>query len=140
MVEKLHKRLRKAGSAKKMSDVKRHLEKGEARLARRAKLLLIADSSDTGWKAVEAYGEETFGSNSDDDRRIRRAKTAARSSQKLPTVRQPFRPGRVAEPAAAASSGSTNKQPAQQPQQIKCFGCQGFGHIRAQCPNLPKPR
>ena len=56
------------------------LKKGEKKLSHRNKLILIADSSEEGWKVVNEYQGWDLADDNDDDKRIRQAEV--RASQK----------------------------------------------------------
>ena len=56
------------------------LKKGEKKLSHRNKLILIADSSEEGWKVVNEYQGRDLADDNDDDKRIRQAEV--RASQK----------------------------------------------------------
>ena len=49
------------------------LKKGEKKLSHRNKLILIADSSEEGWKVVNEYQGRDLADDNDDDKRIRQA-------------------------------------------------------------------
>lgn len=53
------------------------LKKGSAMIAERQKLIKIADRSDQGWKTADEYERDPVASDSDDEKRIRKAETAA---------------------------------------------------------------
>ena len=61
------------------------LKEGEKKLAHRKKLILIADSAEEGWEVVNEHQRRDLADDSDDDKRIRQAKSLqkpARASQK----------------------------------------------------------
>lgn len=56
---------------------KQLLKKGSVMIAERQKLIKIADRSDQGWKTADEYERDPVASDSDDEKRIRKAETAA---------------------------------------------------------------
>ena len=60
----------------------------KALLKRRQKLIKIADRNKNGWKVVEEYESDDLASDSEDERRLKRAKEAA-SRKRKPNVFQP---------------------------------------------------
>ena len=53
------------------------VDKAKASIHRRQKLIKIADRSKDGWKVVEEYESDDLVSNSEDEKRIKKAKEAA---------------------------------------------------------------
>ena len=56
------------------------LKEGDKKLSHRNKLILIADSSEEGWEAVNKYQHRALADDNDDDKLIRQA--GVRASQK----------------------------------------------------------
>ena len=68
-----------------MNKALEELKEGEKKLAHRKKLILIADSAEEGWEVVNEHQRRDLADDSDDDKRIRQAKSLqkpARASQK----------------------------------------------------------
>ena len=59
------------------------VDKAKASIHRRQKLIKIADRSKDGWKVVEEYESDELASNSEDEKRIRKAKEAASRKRRL---------------------------------------------------------
>ena len=57
--------------------------KAKASTHRRQKLIKIADRSNDGWKVVEEYESNDLASNSEDEKRIKKAKKAASRKRQL---------------------------------------------------------
>ena len=56
------------------------------------KLIRLADNSEAGWAIVEEYQTDELASDTDDDRKIRRAEKAALEKKKKQWKSQPRRP------------------------------------------------
>ena len=71
------------------------LNEGKDILDARQKLILIADSSELGWRGVEEYTANEFADDSDDDRKILRANQRAerKSNKALSKKKNSFRAG-----------------------------------------------
>lgn len=65
---------------------KRSLEKLDKTLAHRIKMILFADSSSAGWRAVDEYESQGIADNSDDERKMRRSERAAEAKLKAATT------------------------------------------------------
>ena len=121
--------------------VAKDIRKGEEVLQDRLKLLLFADAE--GWGAANIYaGAVEVGSDSEDERRMRKAAKDAKASVKRGSEggRKPFRQGHAATMgvAAAISSAGTGQQaPTGQPampRELVCWSCGGKGHLQRNCP------
>ena len=56
---------------------------GKSSIHRRQKLIKIADRSKDGWKVVEEYESDGLASNSEDEKRVKKAKEAASRKRRL---------------------------------------------------------
>ena len=68
-------------STQNLDKVKDSLEKGDNLLAERQKHILLADKSDYGWMVIQEYKKNDLADDSDDERKIIRAETRARTKQ-----------------------------------------------------------
>jgi len=125
------------------------LHEAQRMVNKRLKLVKIADKSEYGWDTVNEYTSDNAASDSDDDRKIRRAENAAAKKRKR--ISQPnasrkehktssdygnpepsrfFRTprGRGSYTRGGPSSSSTSRD--------RCFACGMQGHWRANCPRL----
>ena len=59
------------------------VDKAKASIHRRQKLIKIADRSKDGWKVVEEYESDDLPLNSEDEKRIKKAKEAASRKRRL---------------------------------------------------------
>lgn len=65
---------------------KRSLGKLDKTLAHRIKMILFADSSSAGWRAVDEYESQGIADDSDDERKMRRSERAAEAKLKGATA------------------------------------------------------
>ena len=129
------------------------LEKALKDLTFRNKLVQIADKSDAGWKAVEEYLVDDLASDSEDDKKIRKAQARASAAKKKASTKSSsrFRPGskpyqrygsggRQAQYAPSSNVGNFraqnyNRFSSSGPKTSDlCFACQKPGHWRRNCP------
>lgn len=156
-----------AGSSTTALDAaKAALKEGESLLARRQKVIKIADRSDLGWNVVTEYEADELADDSDDEKRLekaeraaerkqsRRRKTAGGNARRADTAGVRNAGGRRT-PGLQATPSSTAPPPAMQqlmsrpqaqtlqtlPQKTgPCFHCGQFGHLRKDCPRLGRPQ
>lgn len=65
---------------------KRSIQNLEKTLAHRIKMILFADSSSAGWRAVDKYESQGIADDSDDERKMRRSEKAAEAELKAATA------------------------------------------------------
>ena len=131
------------------------LEKGMQANMNRNKHILIADQSDAGWATVDEYLLRDVASDSEDDRRIRKAEATAQ--RKLQQKRRGgrkwnYKPsyntnnnnqGFVSDPAFQQYGYRPNPKPTQSYTNFnnnRCHICQELGHWKKFCPrrfNMP---
>ena len=117
---------------------------------KRIKHIRIADKSESGWQAVKEYMSDEIASDSEDEKRIRKADSAAMQKRKKRDVErrakrsrsQPFRFHPF--PSNQGPSRGRGNFRQYQAREGTCFGCGHPGHIHKNCPNLayggPSPR
>ncbi|XP_060581123.1 uncharacterized protein LOC132737793 [Ruditapes philippinarum] len=115
------------------------------KVCKRNKLIKIADKSSGGWETVREYESDELASDSEDEKRLRRAESRALSKQKarkrtLP-VSTPSNPYVFGGYTPTSSFGAQTKvRPFRSFRQAgrssQCFACGGWGHFRAECPKV----
>ena len=135
---------------------KEALKEGEALISARQKVIRIADRSEFGWATVEEYEEDELADNSDDEKRLYRAKlhagrrikaAAAKNKKKKDGFRKEWRPrpqslDSQSPPSSHVqqSSSSTSIAAARTIPTVQglgpCFLCGKMGRFRRTCPLL----
>ena len=96
--QKLSETLDSAKSAAENSQlekVKTSLEEGETLISERQKHILLTDKSDYGWATVDEYKKHSLADDSDDEKRIFKAKSRARTFVNALKEEEIFGAGRV---------------------------------------------
>jgi hypothetical protein len=132
-----------------------HIDKGKGLIDSRNKLILLADKSDFGWSMVSEYQEHELASDSEDEKRIRRAEASAsrkrKESRKKKSSSKPRYSGRFDSMANLSVSG--DRVAVQRPFRAStdnsvrgggsggpgpCLSCGDSSHWRSTCPKLRK--
>ena len=139
---------------KSLKKLKAELHQGSQAIAACQKRIKVADRSDYGWVVVKAYDSDELAENSEDEKRLFRAKKAA---EKKCSKRRRWFPGKdesgqklernqstemTLQPTSAVATkqaGSSGGQTSQASQPIgPCFRCAAWGHLQRNCPKMAK--
>ena len=120
-------------------------------IRKRQKLVKIADKSEFGWLVAREYDEDEIASNSDDDKRLKKAEKAAMAKYKRKSQKNVRRldarySGFNSKPYGPGGFREYNQQwqrnqhfrspyyivPSFNPARQWCFACGNYGHWRAQ--------
>eukprot|EP00731_Ephydatia_muelleri_P014014 Em0007g1324a len=134
-------------SASALAKAKEAVKEGRQLIARRQKLLKLADRSEFGWAVVEEYIDDDLAEDSDDEKRIERAELAAE--------RKIVKKRRMEEKGAEKADGMVQRvargqprAPVERPRGAVpavreerpagfsgiCFQCGELRHLRRDCP------
>lgn len=135
----------KAIELRNANKAKEYISEAQAKIKHRNKLIRIADNSATGWLTIQEYENNEAASDSDDDKKIRRAEERARTKldksrksespanpdSELQANAQLFRrnPGQGRYPMARHQFGSRFQNLAE----VVCFVCGKPGHFATGC-------
>ncbi|XP_068703674.1 uncharacterized protein [Montipora foliosa] len=140
--QKLSEALHSAKSAAEHSQigkVKSDLEEGEKLISERQKHVLLADKSDYEWATVTEYKKHSLADDSNDEKRIFKAESRARTlchtlknMKKFPASAESTPPSQ-ARPMTSLLPGRLAR-----PNSGTCFACGKPGHWRASCPSIAR--
>ena len=124
-------------------------------MRKRQKPIKIADKSEFGWLAAREYDEDEIESNSDDDKRLKKAEKASMAKYKRKSQRnvrrldarysgfnsKPYSPAGFQEytqhwQRSRNLRSLSNNVPSFNPARQWCFACGNYGHWRAQCKSI----
>ena len=71
-----------ASKADSPDEVKRLANEGKEKIRKRQKLVKLADRNKDGWLVVQEYESDDLASNSEDEKKIKKAKTAAEKKRR----------------------------------------------------------
>ena len=74
-----------ASKAYSPDEVKSLANEGKEKIRKRRKLVKLADRNKNGWLVVQEYESDDLASNSEDEKKIKKAKTAAEKKRKVAT-------------------------------------------------------
>lgn len=132
--------------ANNKEDAIRSLKEAVKCLEKRKKMIRLADKSELGWATVLEYESDSLASNSDDERKMRRAEVRAEQKRKRKFSEREehskkFRRASPRRDATGASSSQRFFRGRRQPgPEDRCYGCGKTGHWRSYCPHYnPNP-
>ena len=105
---------------------------------KRMKMIKLADRSEFGWNTVAEYESDELASNSDDEKKMKRAESRAQAKRKRRQIEFSAKRQKVFGEAPFQPSTSTTRPPFRFQTQGSCSSCGQFGHWRRNCPNAEK--
>ena len=131
---------------KTIEAAKEELKEGQQEVSAHQKHIHLADRSEYGWATVEAYDDDELAEDPADEKKMADAeREAARKVTKKRKAKGKgnyrggdFKKRPFGDQVPAANPGPS-KIPDLRPRPLgPCWGCSGFGHIVANCPQPPK--
>ena len=110
------------------------LKQVKAELKKRIKLIRLADKSENGWNTVNEYLSDDLASDTDDERRIRRAETLAANKRKKAQKESARK--RTRYDSNWNKNDTSNRFFRGNKNKDKCYACCRTGHWRNSCPHL----
>ena len=102
-------------------------------LWQRHKMILLADSSELGWRLVNEYESNPIASDSEDEMKIYRAEARALKKAKAEKARKARRGWPYNRPDTAPSATVTSVQQSGRQKPGLCFSCGKPGHWKNEC-------
>lgn len=129
-------------TADNIDNAKRKITEGMDLVKGRQKLIKLADSTEAGWRVVDEYVSNPLADNSDDEKKIYKAKVRAESKIKKEKLKRrterknspytPLNTTRIGNSIPVnINSTSTSKL---ETRPGRCFYCNEFGHWIRNCP------
>lgn len=120
------------------------LREAAALLEKRIKLIRLADRSEHGWQTVHEYLSDDLASDSEDEKKIRKAESEAAKKRKLKQeafkkrTSSSFRRDRQPQGSNLAQGGFSGSSPFNKSFKLedRCYQCGKQGHWRAFCPSI----
>ena len=125
-----------------------HLMAANKALNKRIKVIRLADKSENGWDTVKEYLSDELASDSEDERRIKKAESEARRKRKA--REQTFAGKNKKNFTEASTSGFQSSSNSRQfflgnqsrartfKYEDRCYACGKAGHCRIHCPDIKK--
>jgi len=96
-------------------------------------MILLADSSELGWRVVNEYESNPIASDSEDERKIYRTEARALKKAKAEKARKARRGWPYKRPDTAPSATITSGQQSGRQKPGLCFSCGKPGHWKNEC-------
>ncbi|XP_053375474.1 uncharacterized protein LOC123557092 isoform X1 [Mercenaria mercenaria] len=114
-----------------LSSAKEAIIQARDMLKHRQKLVLLADTSDLGWRLVSEYEANPIASDSDDEKRIYKAEARASRKAKADKTKKPRKNNWPYKRPEASGSAQASQGIRQRPG--LCFSCGKAGHWKNEC-------
>ncbi|XP_052256625.1 uncharacterized protein LOC127861933 [Dreissena polymorpha] len=113
---------------------KEALIEAEKALRQRQKLILMADTSELGWRVVNEYTTNPIASDSEDEKRIQKAEARAIRKAKSDKGKKPLRNWPYRRPEGSTVHGASAQTGFVRSRTGLCFMCGKPGHWKNECP------
>ena len=134
-VEKIMDKIMASLNDKDIDKAKEHVTEGKKIIAKRQKMIKIADREEDGWEVIRCYQSDALASDSDDEKRLVKSRRQAKQNKKDARIRKVNYRKRFEQRSnykeyrdSYTSNSRSYKEPV-------CYFCGREGHMQYNCPS-----